>query len=618
MKKRLTLASLSAALFLQCPAFGYADENADRRAESFKHKMEEQASDSYLLSRSNMKDINDRRALLKWRDGRLKTLPAVSIKLVETPAILMEQGMQIVQIPEDQDYDSTLKKIRNSSAVESIEPDYKKQALSRPNDKYYSRQWYLQKTNVPLAWNEVKAKKKVTVAVLDSGVDYNHPDLKGNILPGYDTVHEDANPMDDQGHGTLVAGIIAARLNNSLGVSGINPYAKILPVKVSDKYGRASHTDIIEGMYYAISQKADIINMSLGGVKRSDLYYRAVRDAYRSGILVVAAAGNEDSDVLYPAAYPETLSVGATDKNDFVTDFSNYGPMLDITAPGESINSTSLGGYEYADGTSFATPIVSGMASLLLAQQPELSPALLEYKLEKGAAKRSVYSELWNSFSGYGRADALKPFTVLPPNLAGDAGGVRTKAKPISLNKPMTDKYHLPGDSDWFKLTVSRSMSVKIELSSVAGMDGAVWVDKYAYRQANQVKMQDKAGISQKENLVHQLNPGIYYVNVYESNYHWNDVTPYTLKITELDTTVPPAPKVNAVDSSSTAVTGTAEKKAIVAVKRGGTTIGWTRAGSDGAFSVTIPKQIGGTVLFVTAKDGAGNVSKAARVVVEK
>lgn len=247
-----------------------------------------------------------------------------------------------------------------------------------PNDAYFADQWHHDTMNTVEAWNATKGKG-VTVAVIDTGIDYEHPDLKGNYAGSYSTIGGDGR--DDNGHGTHCAGIIAATANNGVGVSGMAPEAKIYAVKVLNARGSGSTADITQGVIHATSKKVDVISMSLGGVCWDALFQKAIDQATNQGIVVVAAAGNESvSQKSYPAAYNNVIAVAATDYYDELTYFSNYGKWVDIAAPGYNIlatlptnfklkDTTYVGtgtGYGYMSGTSMACPVVAGTVALML------------------------------------------------------------------------------------------------------------------------------------------------------------------------------------------------------------------------------------------------------------
>ncbi len=238
-----------------------------------------------------------------------------------------------------------------------------------PNDTMRSEQWALQTMGVYDAW-ELARGTGVTIAVVDTGVDYIHPDLAGHVTLGHDFVDDDDDPMDVQGHGTHVSGIAAASADDGYGVAGIAPGAQILAVRVLDDDGEGNYSQVAKGIAYAADHGAKVINLSLGGPDKSELLRSAIDYATAKGAVVTCASGNESSDELgYPARYDSCVSVGATDINDEHADFSNVGAGLDIAAPGVGILSSTMGAsFDSWDGTSMASPQVAGVAALLASQ----------------------------------------------------------------------------------------------------------------------------------------------------------------------------------------------------------------------------------------------------------
>ncbi|MEJ5197500.1 MAG: S8 family serine peptidase, partial [Anaerolineae bacterium] len=235
--------------------------------------------------------------------------------------------------------------------------------------------------NAPLAWDYTTGYTTVTVAVVDTGVSLSHPEFAGRILPGWDFVNSDGDPSDDQGHGTHVAGIIAAAMNNGLGTTGLAPNVSILPVKVLNAAKSGTWANVSLGIRYAADHGAKVINLSLGGTTPSTALLDAIRYALSKGALVIAAAGNNGSSApFYPAYYDEVMAVSATDEYDEYWTISNYGSWIDVAAPGSSIWSTywttsNPNAYGFMSGTSMAAPHVSGLAALIWSVNPSLSPA---------------------------------------------------------------------------------------------------------------------------------------------------------------------------------------------------------------------------------------------------
>lgn len=263
-----------------------------------------------------------------------------------------------------------LEQLKNDPDVEYAEPDFKMQAFATANDPYLSQQWAVPKLQLTTAWDTTRGGP--LVAVVDTGVDYNHADLAGQVVKGYDYANNDSDPMDDQGHGTHCAGTIAALTNNGVGIAGIAPGSKILAVKVLGGDGSGSTSGIAQGIVSAVKAGAKVISLSLGGPSESSVLRDAVNQALSAGVVVVAAAGNDGTTTKnYPAAYPGVIAVGASTKTDGRASFSQYGSWLSVAAPGEGIYSTVPGKYQSMSGTSMAAPQVAGVAALVRAQNPD-------------------------------------------------------------------------------------------------------------------------------------------------------------------------------------------------------------------------------------------------------
>ncbi|MDN4592860.1 S8 family peptidase [Polycladomyces subterraneus] len=295
---------------------------------------------------------------------------------------------------------------RNNPLVEYAEPNYYFHATWTPNDPALSKQWALPKIRANDAWNATKSNNGIRVAVVDTGVQYNHPDLYGKVIKGYDYVGKDWDPSDGNGHGTHVAGVIAAATNNHKGIAGIAPNAMIYAVRVLDNNGNGTLENVANGIIHAADQGAKVINLSLGAGYDSQTLKDAVQYAWSKGAVVVAAAGNSNSSQpSYPAYYDQVIAVGATDKYDNKASFSNFGSWVDVAAPGVDIYSTypiAYGQYATMSGTSMAAPHVSGLAALLAAQGRSNSE--IRDAIQKTADKTVGTGTYWT----YGRINASK------------------------------------------------------------------------------------------------------------------------------------------------------------------------------------------------------------------
>jgi subtilisin family serine protease len=342
--------------------------------------------------------------------------------------------------------------VSSEEIVRYVEPNKRVHALYTPNDTEYLSQWALPSIKVDRAWDRERGTKTVTIAILDSGIDYTHEDLSANYLPGgYDWVNSDTDPMDDFGHGTQCAGIAAAVIDNGKGIAGI-AQVNLLAEKVLDHTGWGTEWDVAQAIVHAADHNATVISLSFGGNESDQVEEDACRYAWDNGCLLVAAAGNAQKyELYYPAAYESVIGVGSIDQNDQRR--GTWGPHLELVAPGVSIISTTLnGGYASGSGTSMATPHVAGVAALMWSNDPSLTNQQVRTILTQTTDDLGAAG--FDEYFGYGKINAQDALlvnlafdTMHPeepyPSIPGIHTGTITPQETIMVSKLST--YPCPG-----------------------------------------------------------------------------------------------------------------------------------------------------------------------------
>ena len=373
-------------------------------------------------------------ATARWQTHPLRHIPQLGIILLEVTA-----GAER----------SVVAQLQRDPLVQYVELNHRVHALEEPNDPKWP-QWALLQIDAPQAWDIAHCQGTI-VAVLDTGVHLEHPDLRNMLWknPGEvpnnaidddgngkaDDVHgwhfyqdcstgtcqpyEDHIIQDDNGHGTHVTGIAAAETDNGIGIAGVSWGARAMIVKVLDQEGYGYYSDVAEGIVYATDNGAQVINLSFGGGEPSQLLQDAVDYAYQRGVLLVAASGNDGGSVLYPAACENVMAVASTDHDDQRASFSNYGPEVDIAAPGTYMVSTWpwSDGYHHKRGTSMSAAHVSGAAALLWSWQPDSTNAQIQHRLEAQADDVNHDTDPGpDPYLGWGRLNVYRALTGLPPS----------------------------------------------------------------------------------------------------------------------------------------------------------------------------------------------------------
>ncbi|WP_445487766.1 S8 family serine peptidase [Niallia sp. 03133] len=334
--------------------------------------------------------------------------------------------------------------------IEFVEPNYTIKASYTPKDSFYPKQWYLNKLNNQQAWDATKGSKKITVAVIDGGMQTNHPEFKGRILSPFNAVTESESIKTDV-HGTHVAGIIAAA-NDNKGTVGIAPNVQIMPINIFSGDGADAYDESV-GIMYAVDHGANIINMSYNSLEYTYTEEYAIDYAASRGVVLVAAAGNDGNNAPnYPAAYDSVISVTAVDQKDRLANFSNYGTSIDISAPGVNIYSTvPASHYRSMDGTSMAAPMVSGVAALILSKNPLLTPEDVKHILTSTA--KDLGAKGLDERFGYGRIDA------------GNA--LQNTPAPLSNMKVDTNSFNIDGNRrNNISISIYKGSSVSITVEN--------------------------------------------------------------------------------------------------------------------------------------------------------
>ncbi|MEM7826937.1 MAG: S8 family serine peptidase [Candidatus Aenigmatarchaeota archaeon] len=406
---------------------------------------------SGIVIATNSKIAERRIAIASFED---KLVPEVTENLkpnkdefVQDEIIVKFEGdvkpFRVIKVPEGRVGEKVREYLKRRDVIYA-EPNYIAYAQMVPNDPYYKYQWHLDNAKyggiqMEEAWDITTGDNSVIVAILDTGIAYENykqgrtqyckaPDLANTcFVQGYDFVNGDTHPNDDNSHGTHVAGTLAQSTNNKLGVAGIAFNTCLMPIKVLDRQGSGSYANIAAGIRYAVDNGAKVISLSLGGSSDSATLKDAVKYAYEKGATVIAACGNDNMPIcLYPAAYDDyVIAVGATQYDETKAPYSNYGPSLDLVAPGGNNNldqnqdgyadgvlqqtfknsrSVCSFAYYFFQGTSMAVPHVSGIAALLIANGNAVTPNEVRAALQETA--KDLGSVGWDNIYGYGLVNA--------------------------------------------------------------------------------------------------------------------------------------------------------------------------------------------------------------------
>jgi len=382
-------------------------------------------------------------AIVGWAKGRLLVAPRAGLSDTELEKALGPQNarsmgrfkhanIHIIELPAGADEVAAMQALKKDRRFKYVELDMAMAPAASVNDPSLSKSWALPKLQASTAWDTASGSG-VIIAILDSGLDSGHADLKANYVPGWNFYDNNSNTADVNGHGTAVAGAAAMVGNNSTGSAGVAYGARIMPIRISSPDGYAYASTMSQALYWAADNGARVANISFSGVPGNTTVQSAAQYMRSKGGYVVAAAGNSGG-LENVAAHDSILAVSATDENDARATFSSYGPYVDVAAPGVNIYSAlSGGGYGNYWGTSFSSPIVAATAALVMSANSKLTPTDIDKILKSSAVDLGAAGA--DQYFGAGRVDAAKAVAAAKAYVASD-----TQAPTISITSPTGGK----------------------------------------------------------------------------------------------------------------------------------------------------------------------------------
>ncbi|MEK5232373.1 S8 family serine peptidase [Lysinibacillus sp. FSL K6-0232] len=482
LKKSVTVVASAALMIPAVSAFAETSQPTNNKLEQLMLASNQAAAGKN--SKNEEKWISKNTIIIKHSGLANNVHKKIGSKVIRSIPSL---GYDVIQLNKDVSLEKAISYYLQQDGITSVAPSYMYHTFTQASDPKKEEMYHLSLLQIDKAL-ELAGNHEVTVAVIDSGVDFKHPDLKAQVLPPYNAAAP-ANTTYPGDHGTHVAGIIAAAQNNDVGGHGINPKAKLLPIDVFNGKDGANDFIIAQGILYAIEQGADIINMSLGGYGESPLMQEAVQKAIDSGITIIAAAGNESTDdYSFPASFEGVISVGSTNEHNKLSSYSNYGPSVDIVAPGEEIYSTVYDAKKGSSfikfsGTSMASPVVAGIASLLKSKYPQLKPYEIEAILEMTA--QDLGDKGYDLTYGHGLVDPIKALQFdlqkLPKHYSETAAERLQNAKVLTKNTLNTEQGVLkqPDEKQWYKVDLEADEYAQLTLKGADKYDYAF--DLYFY-----------------------------------------------------------------------------------------------------------------------------------------
>ncbi|MEB2280944.1 S8 family peptidase [Lysinibacillus xylanilyticus] len=483
VKKSIAIVATAALMLPTTSAFAKAPQKTAKNQELVK------LASNKDQTLKNQKDWISKDTIIVKHSGLNKNVHKnIGSKVIRSIPSL---GYDVIKLNKGTTLEKAVSYYAKQKGVKSVSPSYVYHSFNTGEDPKKKDMYHLNLLQIDKAL-ELAGNHEVKVAVIDSGVDFKHPDLKSQVLPPYNAAAP-ANTSYPDGHGTHVAGIIGAAKDNGIGGHGINPDAKIIPIDIFNGKEEAFDFNIAQGILYAIEQGADVINMSVGGYGDNSLLKDAVQKAIDKGITIVAAAGNESTDdYSFPASYEGVIGVGSTNDRNELSYYSNYGPSVDVVAPGEDIYSTFYdkkkgSSFKVDSGTSMASPVVAGIASLLKSKYPNLKPHEIEAILEMTA--KDLGKKGYDLTFGHGLVDPVKALQFdlknLPKQYSETKGERMKNAKVLKKNTLNTEKgeFKQPDEKKWYKVDLEANEYAQLALKGANKYDYAF--DLYFYSEGH-------------------------------------------------------------------------------------------------------------------------------------
>lgn len=503
------------------------------------HRQSETAVDLVRPAADAGEDVEQWLRRVSGEPGVAYVHPNLGVRILSAPAAGQEPATTTPPAAEGSAATSPPAE-EESAPPATAEPSATPEALSlraaavpvKANDPELAKQAYLSEIGAIKAWETVRSHTGLTIALIDTGIDLDHPDLKDNLVPGINLIDAKKPPEDDNGHGTSVAGVIAAGGNNGVGIAGLLWNAKLMPVKALDQWGDGTEKDLGEGILQAIKKNAKIIVMSVGLYRYSPYMLDIVRYAESQGVLLVAAAGNDGvslggkATVKYPAAYPTVLAVGGAKSGGSPDPRSNAGPELDLLAPWHVYTTAVGGGYKKEEGTSLAAPQVAAAAALVWAQNPSLSPAEVRALLRQTA--RDVGAAGIDAESGYGMLQLDRAVTGTLSRDAYEPNDSSAAAATFPLGSQLLAELTTSADEDWYTIDVPYDGKLTIALEGMPTAGQVMPAVRIAHYRDGKLQRSEDARLASKS-VDFDVKKGKQHIQVHFGNPNQSQALSYSL-----------------------------------------------------------------------------------------